>query len=367
MPTVLLPICGLLCLIFRQQLEEMAEKFHFASVEKFATEILKSTSNQRLSWLHQYYTSVDYPDLASTVSKHFPQAIPAKTVPSTSSNASPASAARFEEATRTVVKASPKQKRDKRTKHQEEKLQVQDKKQKRHLFEEIPSPEADWPEEKVEITSGFKKSKRSAKNITFAKDQKDEDGFDLTSFDSTVLSNNHSEIIPQVSVALPKPKFREISKEQTSSKNSQEPKMNTDASTCTNPKSFLTDLIGDTSILSDLFKPKRTSPKISNSSSLLTCQNLPSTSKISTDSLLSSKPTIAAICEVSPPKATIKKASKDFWDVLQEGDEESLNRLTDPAEVQRVCVNTNIAAREHYKQEEHKSLWKTNENFLWKK
>uniref|UniRef100_A0A8C6TWD7 Excision repair cross-complementation group 6-like 2 n=1 Tax=Neogobius melanostomus TaxID=47308 RepID=A0A8C6TWD7_9GOBI len=291
----------------RQQLEEMSATFHFPSVEQFAKEVLKSTSNQRLSWLRQYYTSTDHPDLADTVSKHFPQLLPVKTAPSTSSNAPPSSAAPCDEASKTIVKVSPCKKRSKRSKCQD----VKDKKQKRDPFAEIPSPE----------------TKRSfALHATRSKDR-DEDGLDLSRLDATVLTNKHSDGNPDFSVAL--------AEQQTLSKNSQEPKGNLESLTSTkeNPKSFLTDLIGDTSILSDLFKPKRTSPKI----------------------------------PISPPKTPIKKSSKDFWDVLQEGDEESLNRLTDPAEVQRVCVNTHIAAREHYKQEENKSLWKTNEKFLWRK
>lgn len=353
--------------ICREQLEEMASKFRFPSAEQFAKEVLKSTSNQRLSWLHRYYISKDHPDLATTVSKLFPQPVSAKSAPSTPSTpsrVSPSSAPPRKEATKTIVKASPNRKRSKKSKFQEEELEVQEKKPKRDPFEDIPSPEADWPEEKVEITSGFIKRKRGT-NITNPENPKkeDKDDFEETSFAASVANDKHSEDRPEASVVQAVPPLQET-KEDRLSKNSQEPLKN--SSTMINPKSFLTDLIGDTSILSDLFKPKRISPKVSNPSPM-SCPNKPSLSRIPTDAPSSSKTTTAMLCDANPPKTSVKKASKDFWDVLQEGDEESLNRLTDPAEVQRVCVNTNIAAREHYKQEESKSLWKTNDKFLWKK
>uniref|UniRef100_A0A3Q3JUS5 Excision repair cross-complementation group 6-like 2 n=1 Tax=Monopterus albus TaxID=43700 RepID=A0A3Q3JUS5_MONAL len=90
--------------------------------------------------------------------------------------------------------------------------------------------------------------------------------------------------------------------------------------------SFLTDLLGDASILDDLLKPK-------------------------------SRGAQQRIMQAS------KHCHKDFWDILNEGNEESINRLTDPAEVQRVC----ISARDRSGEEQSRSLWKTNEKFLWKK
>ncbi|XP_071374423.1 DNA excision repair protein ERCC-6-like 2 [Centroberyx affinis] len=149
-------------------------------------------------------------------------------------------------------------------------------------------------------------------------------------------------------------------------------------------RSLLTDLIGDTSILDDLLRPKprgaqqRGSPKtppthalVSPSSSLTTASS--SRTALTTDSgatdlihsLSSHKPTHL----VTPPRQTSKGSRKDFWDILNEGNEESINRLTDLSEVERVCVNTNFTARTRSGEEERKSvgLWKTNEKFLWKK
>ncbi|KAF6737054.1 DNA excision repair protein ERCC-6-like 2 [Oryzias melastigma] len=69
--------------------------------------------------------------------------------------------------------------------------------------------------------------------------------------------------------------------------------------------------------------------------------------------------------QVHKPLQVSKGARRDIWDILDEGNEESINRLTDPEEVQRVCINS--ASRRKSEQNESKSLWKTNDKFLWKK
>uniref|UniRef100_A0A673WM98 Excision repair cross-complementation group 6-like 2 n=1 Tax=Salmo trutta TaxID=8032 RepID=A0A673WM98_SALTR len=88
---------------------------------------------------------------------------------------------------------------------------------------------------------------------------------------------------------------------------------------------LLTELLGDTSILDDLLRPR---------------------------SKASSEP------------------QRDFWDILEEGNEERINKLTDPSEVERVCESASIRARGGTGGGEEKgntSLWKRNDKFLWKK
>uniref|UniRef100_A0A3B4AV85 Uncharacterized protein n=1 Tax=Periophthalmus magnuspinnatus TaxID=409849 RepID=A0A3B4AV85_9GOBI len=330
--------CCLLCLVPRQQLEDMATKFQFSSVEQFATEVLKSTSNQRLSWLRQYYSLLDHADLANMITMHFPLPVSTKSSSFTSSTSAKVPC---NETTKPITNttSSPK-KGSKRSNYHEAKLKVHAKKPKNE-FENIPSPEADWPEEKVEIAVEFIKKRKkkdcSASNRTNFKEKveiatefikkimkKDSD-----TFISTTFSNNRDlQMSPNSPADSKIPRFQETMDKPTISPNSQDPKTNCESSASTNDKSFLIDLIGDTSILDDLFKPKKNLPKTGSSS-----------------------------------KIPLKKTSKDLWDILQEGNEASLNRLTDPGEVQRVC----ITARQHYKQEESESLWKTNERFIWKK
>ncbi|XP_026177456.1 DNA excision repair protein ERCC-6-like 2 isoform X2 [Mastacembelus armatus] len=149
---------------------------------------------------------------------------------------------------------------------------------------------------------------------------------------------------------------------------------------------FLTDLIGDTSILDDLLKPKsrgakqKSTPKTpSLSSSVMVNTSLTTASppKITChtetgspwlfDSLSSPSSQPQTTLQSSTPLQPSKTNRKDFWDILNEGNDESINRLTDPAEVQRVCFNSNFLARSRSEEKQSKSLWKANEKFLWKK
>ncbi|KAK5932377.1 hypothetical protein CgunFtcFv8_004083 [Champsocephalus gunnari] len=147
------------------------------------------------------------------------------------------------------------------------------------------------------------------------------------------------------------------------------------ATSSSSHRSLLKDLIGDTSILDDLLKPKakgvkqspKTAPALANVS-VGPCLTTPSPSKITLNT--DSGAVIDSLSSPNKPpthQVVSKGCRKDFWDILNEGNEESINRLTDPAEVQRVCINTRIAARGRSGKEERESLWKTNDKFLWKK
>uniref|UniRef100_A0A7N9ATX9 Excision repair cross-complementation group 6-like 2 n=1 Tax=Mastacembelus armatus TaxID=205130 RepID=A0A7N9ATX9_9TELE len=85
------------------------------------------------------------------------------------------------------------------------------------------------------------------------------------------------------------------------------------------------------------------------------------------DSLSSPSSQPQTTLQSSTPLQPSKTNRKDFWDILNEGNDESINRLTDPAEVQRVCFNSNFLARSRSEEKQSKSLWKANEKFLWKK
>lgn len=354
--------------ICRQQLEEMSSKFHFPSVGQFAREVLKNASTQRLTWLRQFYASLDHPDLADTVTNHFPTPVSTKTTSSTTPHVSPSGSVPRVEATKPVAETSPCKKSRRMMRYCDAKSNEKRQKQKKDRFEDIPSPEADWPEEKGEISSGFKRRKRGCvTNFTNLKDGGP--GLDQTSSrgpssnePAAVLSHTDRDSVPEMihgpSSSISKSTIQETKGEQ------EQPEDNTKPLTPSNPNSLLTDLIGDTSILDVLFKPKRSSPKTPNTNSRFQTHTKASQSKVTPS--CSSAP-ISAVRVVSSPKTSLKKASKDFWDILQDGNEERWNRLTDPAEVERVCVNTTIAARAHYKEEQSKGLWKTNEKFLWKK
>lgn len=110
------------------------------------------------------------------------------------------------------------------------------------------------------------------------------------------------------------------------------------------PKSgvLLTDLIGDTSVLDDLFRPR---PKAS--------------------------ATVAGgNAGRSPAPAPRKACRKDFWDILNDGDEETLNQLADLSRAEKICRQAGVAVSAKSKNDDANDgaqLWKKNERFLWKR
>ncbi|XP_078242302.1 DNA excision repair protein ERCC-6-like 2 isoform X2 [Pogona vitticeps] len=97
------------------------------------------------------------------------------------------------------------------------------------------------------------------------------------------------------------------------------------------------DLLGDTSILNDLFKSN------------------------------GNRPTEPPRRSLSGPTEGAKTRSKDFWDMLNEQNEESLQKLTDIAIIEKLCEKAPLARLSREKEEDKKSLWKKNDNFLWKR
>ncbi|KFQ70065.1 DNA excision repair protein ERCC-6-like 2, partial [Phaethon lepturus] len=107
------------------------------------------------------------------------------------------------------------------------------------------------------------------------------------------------------------------------------------AQTC-KKKSFV-DLLGDTSILNDLFRNDGNG-----------ATELPRRF----------------------PSGQVEKSKerpKDFWDMLNEQNEESLRKLTDIAVIEKLCERAPLPPVTEEKEVYESSLWKKNENFLWKK
>lgn len=413
----------------------MAEKFKFPSVYEFAVEIQNRNSTQRLAWLWQYYTSLDHPDLANTLTKRFPQPDSAHTSSSsaaTSSTSTQTAATKSHAETRTpqkdVPKATKKPKstlRNQELKTKQSNVAMTQKKsripqknvpepQKKQnipqknvleLLSDIPSPVSEDEEEAVCSARGHKRTKTGSVSSSgvfragggLGVDRASSSG--LGSGEAAALLNHSDRDTPSSpdlsrgrSTALSKPTAQGRQQEQKSSFRTRETFQGEmensppeQAPSSSSNRSFLTDLIGDTSILDDLFKPKtkgaqQSTPKIpptSSSESVSTCPATPSPSRITSntgssstrllDSLSSPSSRAQTTCQVNSPVQASKHGRKDFWDILNEGNEESINRLTDPAEVQRVCINTNFLARSKSREQESKSLWRTNEKFLWKK
>ncbi|NWT79984.1 ER6L2 protein, partial [Lanius ludovicianus] len=62
-----------------------------------------------------------------------------------------------------------------------------------------------------------------------------------------------------------------------------------------------------------------------------------------------------------------KGRPKDFWDMLNEHNEESLRKLTDVAVIEKLCERAPHSTVTEEREVCESSLWKKNESFLWKK
>lgn len=408
--------------IRRQQLEEMAEKLKFPSVHRFAAEILRRKSTQRLAWLREYYSSLNHPDLASTVADNFPQPDSAQTSTSSTSTETAATKALTQ---KEFPKAKKKRKYTKtnpepqlkpetpqnsvsvpQTKPRNPQSDVQEPQEKEKIprknvlepLNDVPSLESEEQEETVCSARGHKRTKRGSVSSSGAFEAGGGLGLEqasssgLGSGEAAAFLNHTDRDTPSSpdlshgrSTTLSKPTAQERERVQKLTsragetpqgqrENPQTPSSPAQHASTSSHSSFLTDLIGDISILDDLLKPKsraagqrrapKTLPTLS-PASVSTCLATPSPTgmNLNTDS----GSAVSNSNKAPKQQAASKGSRKDFWDLLNEGNEESINRLTDPAEVQRVCINTNFAARRKSREEESKSLWKTNEKFLWKK
>ncbi|KAJ6669624.1 hypothetical protein lerEdw1_000173 [Lerista edwardsae] len=99
-------------------------------------------------------------------------------------------------------------------------------------------------------------------------------------------------------------------------------------------KNSFADILGDTSILNDLFKSNGT------------------------------RPTEQSRRSLSEPVEKAKVQPKDFWDMLNE---ESFQKLTDVAVIKELCDRAPLATTSRETEEDEVSLWKKNDKFLWRK
>ncbi|XP_018413367.1 PREDICTED: DNA excision repair protein ERCC-6-like 2 [Nanorana parkeri] len=105
-----------------------------------------------------------------------------------------------------------------------------------------------------------------------------------------------------------------------------------------NKAKSVSDLLGDTSILDDLFS----------NSTLRQASALP----------------VRTQCDSVTTK--FRHRTKDFWDILTEQNDESINRLTDLSVIEKAC-ETSIVPSVAKKETWNDSLWVNNDNFVWKK
>ncbi|XP_053727956.1 DNA excision repair protein ERCC-6-like 2 isoform X2 [Synchiropus splendidus] len=315
----------------RQQLEQMALKLNFSSVDQFAKEVLRGTSAQRLAWLRQYYSSLDQPHLADVLAQHFSDPVdPAKASSSSTMEASPSTSLA------NVAADSSKPQRRKYRKKCGENPQTSRGLDKKTLEETSRDMQDVAPELKKAPLHLQKEARDTGRvfGLVQLETIRESGG------DSGVMNDDPSVLDPVKDTNLAAPTVTATEKAHSSS------------------QSNLEDLLGDTSILDDLFKPKSRGAHQNSS---------PRTSFTSITKRVPAKspPRTSDHADTGPLRSAARRNNrKDFWDVLD--DEESINKLTDSA-VQRACMKKNFSVRQRPKEEENTSLWKTNEKFLWKK
>ncbi|XP_011477274.1 DNA excision repair protein ERCC-6-like 2 isoform X2 [Oryzias latipes] len=345
--------------IQRLQLMEMAQKFTFASVHQFAEEILKRSSADRLAWLRQYYTSFNHPELANIITENFSSTSSAtsSSIPKDPQKDSLRDRKRLKndgakpQSLQNTVSV-PQNRSDVQKDDGLEPPRKQKKGQKKALqtLANISSP--DLTDQEVCPARGPKRTKRA--NVSSSGAHRAGGG---PGMDQAIISGLGSVAAAAVLNRTDRnsPSSSDLSSAVASNPAALKGELEHKPTRTSSKFSFLTDLVGDTSILDELLKPK---PKVEQQ-----LTKTPSGGREAGDP--DSSPCTAE--QVHRPPRAPKGARRDIWDILDEGNEESINRLTDPEEVQRVCIDTNLAARRKSGQNESKSLWKTNEKFLWKK
>ncbi|KAG7481221.1 hypothetical protein MATL_G00064260 [Megalops atlanticus] len=310
--------------IRRKQLEDMASFFKATSVRDFAEDILRMTSVSRLVQLREFYCSQN-PELGEILHKMLPEPVepqpgPANPEPQTSSS-SPSSRRR-----KPASKRSPPMTRS-------------------DLHVEIQSP---GPSEPTEVKG---RAGRKRLGFTSHRPRSPKDWAELDDI-----------IGPEPDVAPGRSDRTECTAPLESTADRRGPqgwaaggetRMGGDAPKSTpisrvlseegrTPKSDpLTDLIGDTSILDDLFKPRTRGVDARGPS--------PASASVHVERVR-------------------RSSSKDFWDILNEGDEESINKLTDLSRVERMCRSSGVEEKaKNHNASASSQLWKRNEKFLWKK
>uniref|UniRef100_A0A4W5QZ95 Excision repair cross-complementation group 6-like 2 n=1 Tax=Hucho hucho TaxID=62062 RepID=A0A4W5QZ95_9TELE len=382
--------------IRRQQLEEMACVFGSGSLRQFAEEVLRSTSAQRLAQLRQYYTDQS-PEVASIIRENFAE--PHTAQPKVDRTVSKPSSS-------STTKHRPSSKRNQR-------VALEPQARTPHRF--VPEPQRDVPsseEQRVRKARGGKKKSGNSGMSRAAQCSSS----DLDNSKSSPLGPGASGAQPVSSsssspLSHPKAKPTAIPQRGRSNLLSSlrkreavgRQRYRTQPSSPPSQQVLLTELLGDTSILDDLLRPRskassepqRGFPKTPTSRAVFTptshtatpasCHPRTPPKPPSTPHLRPLTKPVPGPSTTTPPSRSLthpitplfslapersKNSHRDFWDILEEGNEERINKLTDLSEVERVCESASVRARGGTGGGEEKgntSLWKRNDKFLWKK
>lgn len=304
----------------RKQLADMATYFQASSVGAFAEEVLNSTSSRRQLMLQDFYSSRD-PHLQALLPKLFQDPVPRQPKPPMSARPELASSS-------SRTSSRPASKSKSRVNFQtsssaQQKLSEGMKEKKGVMIPPCSGAPKDPSVNMNSPTPAGGDATGEPSDKLYADETKAAPASNLQGR-SPVLDQH----VSMPGGALP-PRNRKAPV--TSSSSGLEPRAHVP---------LLSDLIGDTSILDDLFKRKT---RVDQSTGL-------------------------SPSHASGHAKRAKVRRKDVWDILSEGDEECINKLTDLSQVEKICNNSNVVARaKNDKQADGSQLWRKNEKFLWKK
>ncbi|XP_074923313.1 DNA excision repair protein ERCC-6-like 2 [Chelonoidis abingdonii] len=306
--------------IRRKQFEEMVSHFNMASVEELAEYIAKATSEARQKMLRDFYAG-KYPELEDL----FPVKVPVHVSDGCEEEVYTSRCRKR----RAMIKCG--QSRSGPSTKDPLFVTAEICSQKRHKGEAKQFHNDFCIQDAVCLNSKDKQlsTVNTQNSISGRNSQPFKD------FMATDSVSSKSEIIEMCSV--------NITKGQQDSEGTESPRKrslsqseNRERETQTYMKNSFVDLLGDTSVLNDLFKSN------------------------------GNRPTELPRRSLSGPAEKAKERPKDFWDVLNEQNDESLRRLTDMAVIEELCERAPPVALTKKKVHES-SLWKQNDDFLWKK
>ncbi|KFO76707.1 DNA excision repair protein ERCC-6-like 2, partial [Cuculus canorus] len=300
---------------YRRQFEEMASHFNMGSVEELAEYVVKATSETRQKMLKEFYVS-KHPELDSFFSVEIL-----------------AQASHDCEESELGTTFSRKRKSVRRSESRSSlakgillngATEMQSYKEVKQLHDDYCTQDM-CVDAKCKLSSTVATQHIGRRNSQAFKD-----------FMASGSLSNKSEIIEVLSLKSCEgqqdsretqlPRKRSLSQSENGERKAQGCKK----------KSF-EDILGDTSILNDLFKND------------------------GNGSTESPRQFTSGHVEKS------KERPKDFWDMLNEQNEESLRKLTDVAVIEKLCERAPHQPMTEEKEVCESSLWKENENFLWKK
>ncbi|XP_009989580.1 PREDICTED: DNA excision repair protein ERCC-6-like 2, partial [Tauraco erythrolophus] len=308
--------------IRRRQFEEMVSYFDMGSVEELAEHIAKATSETRQKMLKEFYVS-KHPEVES----FFPVEIPAQASHDYEERESGITCSRRK---KSIANFRRSKTRSSSAKDPLLSGTTETQSQQSHKGE-VEQLHNDSYMQDMCVDARYKQSPTVA---TQHLERRNSQAF--KDFMASGSLNSKSEIIEVLSLkscegqqdskGTQLPRKRSLSQSENGERKAQ---------TC-KKKSFV-DLLGDTSLLSDLFRNG------------------------------GDRPTESQRRFPSGQVEKSKERPKDFWDMLNEQNDESLRKLTDIAVIEKLCERAPQPSVTEEREVCESSLWKKNENFLWKK